>query len=45
MAVLNKQCRTVKLCFLLSKNSAADVVMLKNAYKNNAMGKTQVPNF
>lgn len=32
----------MKFCFLLGKNAAETVVMLKTAYKDSAMGKTQV---
>ena len=32
----------VKLCFLMGKNAAATVIMLKEAFKDKAMGKTQV---
>ncbi|KAJ8961662.1 hypothetical protein NQ318_021260 [Aromia moschata] len=37
-----EQRAAVKFCFLLGKNAAETVLMLKTAYKDDAMGKTQV---
>ncbi|KAJ8956874.1 hypothetical protein NQ318_014290 [Aromia moschata] len=34
--------KAVKFCFRLGKNAAETVLMLKTAYKDDAMGKTQV---
>ena len=42
MADLKEQCASVKFCFLLGKMAAERVIMLKTAYKEDAMGKTQV---
>lgn len=42
MASLSEQRAAVKFCFLLGKNAAETVLMLKTAYKDDAMGKTQV---
>ncbi|KAJ8936758.1 hypothetical protein NQ318_023195 [Aromia moschata] len=43
MASLSEQRgAAVKLCFLLGKNAAETVLMLKTAYKDDATGKTQV---
>lgn len=42
MANLSEQRAAVKFCFLLGKNAAETVLMLKTAYKDDAMGKTQV---
>lgn len=42
MASLSEQRGAVKFCFLLGKNAAETVVMLKTAYKEDAMGKSQV---
>lgn len=42
MASLSEQRAAVKFCFLLGKNAAETVLMLKTAYQDDAMGKTQV---
>uniref|UniRef100_T1I4S6 HTH_48 domain-containing protein n=1 Tax=Rhodnius prolixus TaxID=13249 RepID=T1I4S6_RHOPR len=42
MASLSEQRAALKFCFLLGKNTAESVLMLKTAYKDDAMGKTQV---
>jgi hypothetical protein len=42
MQSLSEQRAAVKFCFLLAKNAAETVVLLKTAYKDDAMGKTQV---
>ncbi|XP_054282527.1 protein GVQW3-like [Macrosteles quadrilineatus] len=42
MTSLSEQRAAVKFCFLLGKNAAETVEMLKTAYKDDAMGKTQV---
>lgn len=42
MTSLSEQRAAVKFCFLLGKNAAETVLMLKTAYKDDAMGKTQV---
>ena len=42
MQSLSEQSAAVNFCFLLGKNSAETVVMLKTAYKDDAMGKTQM---
>ncbi|KAJ8936933.1 hypothetical protein NQ318_007057 [Aromia moschata] len=42
MASLSEQRAAVKFCFLLGKNAAETVLMLKTAYKDDAMRKTQV---
>lgn len=42
MAPLSEQCLADKICFLLSKNAAETVLMLKTANKDDALGKTQV---
>lgn len=42
MAPLSEQCLANKICFLLSKNAAETVLMLKTANKDDALGKTQV---
>ncbi|KAJ8956956.1 hypothetical protein NQ318_014376 [Aromia moschata] len=42
MAGLSEQRAAVKFCFLLRKNAAETVLMLKTAYKDDAIGKTQV---
>lgn len=42
MASLSEQRAAVKFCFLLGKNGAETVLMLKTAYQDDAMGKTQV---
>jgi len=41
-ASLSEQRAAVKFCFLFAKNTAETVVMLNTAYKDDAMGKTQV---
>ena len=35
-------CVCVKFCFLVGKNAVKNVTMLKEAFKDKAMGKTQV---
>ena len=40
MQSLSQQRATITFCFLLGKNAAETVVMLKTAYKDDAMGKT-----
>ena len=42
MADLKEQCVCVKFCFILGKTAAQTVTMLKEALKDEAMGKTQV---
>ena len=42
MADLSEQRAAVKFCFLLGKNAAVSVVMMKTAYNDSVMGKTQV---
>uniref|UniRef100_T1HFL5 HTH_48 domain-containing protein n=1 Tax=Rhodnius prolixus TaxID=13249 RepID=T1HFL5_RHOPR len=42
MASLSEQRAALKFCFLLGKNAAESVLMLKTAYKDDAMGKTEV---
>jgi hypothetical protein len=42
MADLKEQRVFVKFCFLLGKTAAETVTMLKEAFKDEAMGKTQV---
>ncbi|GBO37720.1 hypothetical protein AVEN_16870-1 [Araneus ventricosus] len=42
MADFNEQCTVVKFCFLLWKNATETVVMLKTAYKDDPLGKTEV---
>ncbi|KAJ8956723.1 hypothetical protein NQ318_014078 [Aromia moschata] len=42
MASLTEQRAAVKFCFLLDKNADETVLMLKTAYKDDAMGKTRV---
>ena len=42
MQSLSEQRAVIKFCFLLSKNAAATVVLLKTVYKDDAMGKTHV---
>uniref|UniRef100_A0A1B6CBZ2 Mos1 transposase HTH domain-containing protein n=1 Tax=Clastoptera arizonana TaxID=38151 RepID=A0A1B6CBZ2_9HEMI len=42
MASLIEQRTAVKFCFLLGKTAAETVVMMKTAYKDDALGKTQV---
>ena len=42
MSDSREQRASVKFCFLLGKNAAETVLMLKSAYKEEAMGKTQV---
>lgn len=42
MAPLSEQCLAGKICFLLSKNAAETILMLKTANKDDALGKTQV---
>ena len=42
MQSLIEQCAAVKFCFLLGKNAAETVVLLKAAYKDGAMGRTKV---
>lgn len=42
MSSLSEQRAAVKFCFLFGKNAADTVLMLKTAYKDDAMGKTQV---
>lgn len=42
MTSLSEQRAAVKFCFLLGKNAAETVLMLKTAYKDDAKGKTQV---
>lgn len=42
MASLSEQRAAVKFCFLLGKTAAETVVMMKTAYKEDALGKTQV---
>jgi len=42
MAEKLEQCAVVKFCFLLGKTAGETVVMLETAYKEAALGKTQV---
>jgi hypothetical protein len=42
MAEKLEQGGTVKVCFLLGKTAGKTVVMLETAYKEVALGKTQV---
>jgi hypothetical protein len=42
MADLKEQRVCVKLCFLVGKTAAETVTVLKEAFKDEAMGKTQV---
>ncbi|PNF32226.1 hypothetical protein B7P43_G17963 [Cryptotermes secundus] len=42
MADFREQHAAVKFCFLLGKSGTETLEMLKTAYKDNAMGKTQV---
>ena len=42
MQSLSEQYAAIKFVFLLGKNAAETVVLLKTAYKDDAMGKTQV---
>ncbi|KAJ8950613.1 hypothetical protein NQ318_010812 [Aromia moschata] len=42
MSSLSEQRAAVKCCVLLGKDAAETVIMLKTAYKDDAMGKTQV---
>jgi len=42
MAGKLEQCAVVKFCFLLGKTAGETVVMLETAYKEAALGKTQV---
>lgn len=39
IAGLNEQCEAVKCCFLFDKNAAETDLLLKIAYKDDAMGK------
>lgn len=36
------RCAALKFCFLLDKNAAESALMLKTAYKDDVIGKTQV---
>lgn len=42
MASLNEQRGSVKFCFLLSKNAAETVLMLKTANRDDAMGENSI---
>jgi hypothetical protein len=42
MAEKLEQCAAVKFCFLLVKTAGETVVMLETAYKEAALGNTQV---
>ncbi|PNF32967.1 hypothetical protein B7P43_G16666 [Cryptotermes secundus] len=42
MADFRKQRAAMKFCFLLGKSGTETLEMLKTAYKDDAMGKTQV---